>query len=225
MNCRQVEDLAPLYVAGALRKPDVTAFEAHVAACPLHEESLVALREVAYAHAGGFEDVSLPPSLKDRIMAAVREDAARTPRPAKTPSGWLRPRLAFAGVAAVLVLALAAFLTWDLALRSDSSTHHDTFAIALQGPGGASGTYHYTEGQEGSLSVRGLPSLPADQAYLVWASANGYTWLCGRLTVPASGLAFARMQEEMPRDARIFVTVEAAGGSTYPTGATVLSNR
>jgi anti-sigma-K factor RskA len=227
MNCRQVEDLAPLYVAGALRAREASDLEAHLAGCALHAESLATLRDIAYAPASDIEEVALPPALKGRIMAAVRDDAAveQASRREKKRPFWLQRRLAVAGAVAVVVLALAGALAWDLTLRSDGHADEETFAVALRGDSGASGAYYYSEGLEGVIFAEGLSPLPADRTYQVWAQYHGSTVNCGLLAVAQTGPAFARMMAEMPRDSRIFVTVEPAGGSAQPTGATVLSNR
>jgi anti-sigma-K factor RskA len=228
MNCRQVEDLAPLYVAGALRSTDARALEAHIEGCLLHADSLATLREVAYAPAGAIEAIALPRDLKARIMTAVRDEAAAEEASSRTErhgAAWPRPKLALAGAVAIAVLVLAGLLAWNLAPRSGSHGDSENFAVALQGPGGASGAYYYAEGLEGAIFVDGLAPLPEDRTYQVWATSNGSTINCGLLAVAQMGTAFARMTYEMPRDARIFVTVEPFGGSAQPTGATVLSNR
>ena len=131
------------------------------------------------------------------------------------------PRLA---VAAVVVVAFLGLLAWNLSLQL--SRDNGAFAIALAGDNGASATIFYRPGVEiGVIAVEGLPKAPDGRTYQVWAMASKGARSCGLLSVTDGSPAAARVEGDVVRNQLLFVTIEPAGGSTSPSGPTVLTTR
>jgi hypothetical protein len=107
MNCRRVEKLIPLYVEGDLDSERADAVESHAGSCEgctgliaEYEESQRWLRSFAPPH---FEESEFY-DLKRGVLKQINEREARAPFLHRLAGGVAR-RLAFATVAALLVLA------------------------------------------------------------------------------------------------------------------------
>ena len=147
MTCAEVRDLAPAYVLGALEWRELEAVRAHLATCPEVHEELAELGSIAIALVESVELVEPPVSLRDRVMAAARQDleargaSATAPAPATAPSAVAPPRRAvdaapeparpslwqrifgpspgvFA-MRAVAVIAVLALVGWNFTLQNE----------------------------------------------------------------------------------------------------------
>jgi len=218
MNCSQVDELAPFYVAAVLSPRDSAEVEAHLEGCERHRALMLELRAIASIPPSSVDEVKLPWSLKGRIMAAIRQDA----KPARRPPSRVR-RYAPAVALAIVLFGLVA---WNLDLQFRSVQAPDAFAIRLDGDEMASARLVYIGSQEsGMLVSQGLPELPADRAYQMWAVTRKGLESRGLLTVDDSGRGFATISGDLDAVRPIFVTVEPAGGSLQPSGPRVLSTR
>jgi len=74
--------------------------------------------------------------------------------------------------------------------------------------------------------VQGLPDLPDDQVYQVWL-ARGDQQASGGIFEAHNGKAwaFVRPSEPILGYSELFVTVEPAGGNTWPGGPRVISGK
>ncbi len=126
MNCSDVQELAELYVLGAVEPQTSAAIEAHLETCDLCQATVDALAGSVEALGVGLPPITPPPALRERILASAKEAAPdpgtplpnvrRTESPAagsepERPRRFmdLWPRLAAA--AAVLLLALSGWLS------------------------------------------------------------------------------------------------------------------
>ena len=79
-------------------------------------------------------------------------------------------------------------------------------------------------GRAATLTVRGLPVLPADRQYQLWLVSDGQRESGAVFSVNSNG--WAETAVEMSRAAadyeRFGITIEPAGGSPGPTGERVL---
>ena len=224
MNCREVDELAPFFVAGALNRIDEAAVAAHIASCRNHGAMFSGL-QAAIEQPSLVASTPAPSALKSRIMTAINRDDAvrRGGQPGRMSTGSPIAGLAARLAVAVLVIGL---LAWNIELRTENSQQAaGTFSVALHSENGASGWMYYDDAKEaGVISVEGLASLPAGQTYQVWAVTSRGPQSCGLLVVSGNAPALARMTGEVASGQTIFVTVEPAGGSGRPSGATVLSS-
>lgn len=105
-DCRKMESLLPTFVDGAAPTDVRRAVEAHLDLCPTCRQ-VAAVERASHtllrSRAAALETPA-PPGLHTRLLAAAREERART---GLVTLGW-RGRLAAFSAAAVLVLALAA---------------------------------------------------------------------------------------------------------------------
>jgi anti-sigma-K factor RskA len=124
------------------------------------------------------------------------------------------------------VVLVGGLLAWNIDLRSGASPSRQSFAIALHGAGGASGWMFYDDANEiGVITVERLAALPPGQTYQVWVLTPDGPQSCGLLAVADQSPAFARMTADVSSSQTFFVTIEPAGGSTRPTGVTVMSSK
>lgn len=119
MNCEATRDLLPVYDDGALESAQATALAAHLAECPACCGELAAWRQLSdYVHRHGQPGGHpLSAARRDQIVAVA---AALPPRP--TVLRWLAPRLAAAGLGALLASA-----GWMVAERVAQSPALPTF--------------------------------------------------------------------------------------------------
>lgn len=76
MDCKHIEGKLPAYLEGALPPDEGTLVEGHIAACPNCRRALEDLVK-ADKLTRGLEEAEPPPWLKQKIMAAVREESGR----------------------------------------------------------------------------------------------------------------------------------------------------
>jgi anti-sigma factor RsiW len=102
MDCRRIESLLPPYGAGQARASEIADVERHLSGCPACRFSVAAQRTArTVLQARGREIAPLAPlGLRTRLGTTMRVPPA---------VGWRERVTAFAGAAAVLVLAVAAF--------------------------------------------------------------------------------------------------------------------
>src|SRR5258705_4808375 len=164
-------------------------------------------------------------------------------RPGRGRSLWAA--LVFAALALVL-------LGWNISLRRELDTQTALVALSRQNwqtmivllddtalakytvaadPAPAPGQYpahgHFwasPQAQVACLVVQGLPDLRADQVYQVWLVRGGKQTSGGTFEAH-NGKAWTFVDSEQPIAAysELFVTVEPAGGSSWPGGQRVVS--
>jgi anti-sigma-K factor RskA len=227
----------PAYVLGALENEDAAALEAHLRTCAVCQEELA-----AYRAASDNLLMALPPQ---NPSAALRK---RLQRQLPSAQKSTRPRLNWSfsrtavGLAIVLLLALNLFSisqvqalqrqqaqlidqiqNGQMALTMLSYPHTQSFPIQHENLTGS--LLLDREYNNAVLILRGLPSVPADQAYQVWLiSPNGERTSAG-LIRPQTDLPYVSAPLSSNQDLVNFVgvgmTVEPAGGSDSPTGRQV----
>ncbi|MBI4339310.1 MAG: anti-sigma factor [Chloroflexi bacterium] len=127
MNCRQVQDLIPVYALGAVEIQERDALESHVQGCPHCAAALRQYLEAAAALAQATPSVEPPARLRAAILQRVAELPQETPildlphqlayPGTRAGRGWTPPGWAVS-IAAVFSLTLAAaLLTSVLDLR------------------------------------------------------------------------------------------------------------
>jgi hypothetical protein len=76
MTCREIEDLLPCMIDGALPEAEKMRIEAHLEACASCRKAFADLRK-SDERVKRLEEVEPPPWLKTRVMARVREEAGQ----------------------------------------------------------------------------------------------------------------------------------------------------
>ena len=229
MNCQEIEELTGAYALQALPHDMMREVEAHLASCSAHPD-IAGLRAVALSLAGAASEKEPPPTLQARIMEAVRQETAGGTEAVApgAPTAWLlpwfRPRFALYVLAAVLVAAVVALLTWNVLLQVSIDGGDDiTFVRTLTDSGVARGRIVYIQ-EEGIalLTVEGLAPLSAEKTYQVWAISGDRPTGIGLFNASESGEASAVIEADLSGAEIVAITIEPAGGSLQPTTELIL---
>lgn len=228
MNCDEIEELAGAYALGALPEAERATVSAHLATCDRHPE-MRELEAVAASLALAADEIEPPPTLKSRLMEAIRAERVVGQRitPTSEPRrslgdlirGWFAgPRLGY-GLSAALAIAVVGLLAWNITLQGGSS---DNVVVNISGSATGHVIYLKDEGLA-VMDVRGLPELPSGKVYEVWSMSSGKATRLGLLNTTASGEATASMPFDDTGVDEVAVTVEQSPGVNQPTAQPILS--
>jgi hypothetical protein len=235
-------DLQPRLAAYALGEAEADAeLLAHLASCSACQRDLRAYVQVARMLPYDSPEVVPPPSLRDRILAAVEADKPR-PAPARPPAPPVRrprrfPALwpAFAFMIAICVVLLG----WNIALQNQlgaqtafNRQNWQTMIALLNDPAvrwytinGDTAKGHFwaaPQGQVACLVSQGLPALADGQVYQVWLMHNGRPTNGGVFEAhDGNAWILIRLDESLAEYDGVLVTIEPHD-STMPTGPQVL---
>jgi anti-sigma-K factor RskA len=221
---------AARYVLGELEPGEAAALERSLAEdAELAREVEAFHRLIGLLPLGAAADP--PPALRARVLAAA--GAQRAPR----PSMRLAPLVGALAAALALALGIDAYrvrreLALERELGAAMQEPNVVLSFALAGRGAASGATGRVsldlDGRRGAVALHGLPALPGDRVYGLWADVAGRAVPCGAFGVGAEGKAIA--QFAVPVDAytapigRLFLTVEPAPLPPAPTGPTMMES-
>jgi hypothetical protein len=230
----ETEMLAVDYVLGELRRDEALAFERRLAAEPALAAEIGRLRRTLGALP--FATEAEPPArLRARIVAAAETQAGR-PAPARAPRRVVWSRFA-AAAAAVLALAFGydsyrarreLSLQRELAMTLLEPNVVKSFTLAGLGPArSAYGTVALDlDAKKGAVVLKGLPALPVGRVYRLWAKVGERDVPCGDFAVEAGGRVLAQfvvpVESYTAPLGALFVTVEASGEGTAPSGPPVM---
>jgi anti-sigma factor RsiW len=257
----RIEDLllepARLDALAGSQAPEDVALREHLAGCPscqadlegwhrLQRSLAASLPSPAEAAAAAVEPIEVPPSVRTRVIAAIRTgDRAVVPLPIERPSR-ARPRSPWLGLlAASLVVALgAAAVTLDQASRRAAAeaegTALSTIVVAvdkvlaaphkiveLQQPDGtAAGSISWSR-HDWVVLTTAIAEPPSGQQFKCWLEGGGESVPVGVMDF-AGGTAYwvASLDDwatwEIGPDTRFVVTLEATDAQSR-SGPTVLS--
>ena len=177
-----------------------------------------------------------PPALRARVLAAAAPRTSSGARPARRSPAGLVPLVGAIAAAVAVALGVDAYrarreLALERELRTALQEPNVVLSFALSGRGDASGATGRVsldlDARRGAVALHGLPALPADHVYALWADVAGRAVPCGAFRV-TDGRAIA--QFAVPVDAytapigRLFLTVEAAPLPPAPTGPTLMES-
>jgi anti-sigma-K factor RskA len=189
------EDEAAAYALGALDGDELHRFEEHLAICGQCREQLAMMHRTLEALPAEAAARAAPPELKERVMDAVRAEAAESKAPVAessrrrrfAPPGATWPRWALPGLAAAAAAAVA------IALVSSGGGSVHTYAGTVSAPG-AKASVHQS-GSNAQLEVSRLPAPPPGRIYEVWLERAGqapvparalFATTTGSVTVPSN---------------------------------------
>ncbi|MCP2329849.1 MULTISPECIES: anti-sigma factor domain-containing protein [Actinoalloteichus] len=239
-----IHSLTGAYALNAVTGEERTAFEEHLAACPVCAQEVRELRATAARVAGALPTTPCP-GLRERVMAEVAtvrqepplvDDGTRAGAPApdvRSGAGrrWVvRSALALAAATAVLAGVLGGqaiqlreerdTLREELAgeagpALSDLLASEDTRVVSGESEGGGTATAVVSrEADRAVLLVSGMPDAPADHGYQLWLIDDQHARPAGMLD---DGEGPVVLVKGLDGAERIGVTVEPAGGSRQPT--------
>jgi anti-sigma factor RsiW len=236
-------DLQPRLAAYALGEAEAdAALLAHLASCSACQRDLRAYVQVARMLPYDAPEVAPPPSLRDRILAAVEADNPRpAPAPPPVPPTPRRRRLPALWPAFTIAVCIV-LLGWNIALQNQlrgqtaqmvsNRQNWQTMIALLNDPAvrwyainGDTAKGHFwaaPQGQVACLVSQGLPALAAGQVYQVWLMHNGTPTNGGVFEArDGNGWILIRVDESLAEYDSVLVTVEPHD-STMPTGPQVL---
>ena len=239
------DELAAVYVLGALDGPDLEVFLTHLRTGCAECERVIAEDEDTLLRAAREWSSPPPPEVKRALF--TRLDA---PAPtAKRGPGWLGTATGMALAAGLAALAVGAALrerhATELArieretqaLRTDLAAEREVRAL-LEDPatrfvrlGGlppspqSEGRVAWHPRRGGVFVAKALPPAPPGKAYELWAIAGGKPRPAGVFKVDASGVGVVKVPPLEDAPVEVFaVTLEPEGGVPAPTGAMYLAS-
>ncbi|HLC42619.1 MAG TPA: anti-sigma factor [Methylomirabilota bacterium] len=250
MNHNEWLEQAEIYALGALDEEERARFEAHLAAgCSVCENRLRETGEALSLLPKSLEPLPPPPSVKARLLAQIGSRAAARTARVRQRTQWLPWGI---GAGALVAASLLFMVGWNIIatrqeiqslegrvaqLRKDLAQREETVRllfdpevrlVQLSGlepsPGAQARLFWNPVSRTGVLFTTGLPSIPSEKAYELWAIAGKEPLPAGVFTVEAGGRALFRLPplpEGVSFD-KFAVTVEPAGGVPKPTGPMVL---
>ncbi len=234
----------PLYALGALSGEDRERLEAHLeAGCPICEAELFGLRHTVSLLPHSLPDQPLPPGLKVAVMRRIERERSGERR--DTTFGW------GLAVAAAIVLAAGLGALWWTARQEVASGQRETARLqsaledqraelawihdprvqiallkGLEGAPNASARLVWNPGsRQGILLVRGLPPLPLQKSYELWAFVADKPVPAGVFDSRPDGttvFALNRQESLGQKPTKFAVSIEPRGGMPQPTGSVVL---
>jgi anti-sigma-K factor RskA len=219
----ELHDLVAPYALDALDDEERLEFERHLEECEQCREQLAELQEAAAALAFA-ESEEPPPELRERILAAARENGRVVQFPRRR---WLFPATAVAAAAAAIVAIgvglWANSVSGDLDRERSAKESYER-ALLLVGGGAeltpladAEGGLLVAGDGEAALIVCGLQPAPEGRTYEAWV-IEGETPRPAGLFPGGSGCPPVLLEREVRPGSRVAVTLERAGGAPRPTG-------
>ncbi len=208
MSCEELRDQLAAYAAGALEAGETAAVESHLRTCREHDGELVELRATALALATLVADAEPSPALAGRIERLTAEESPAA-------GGARRRRWLFPAAAAVLLAVFAGgWLAGAMWVEIDA----ERYSYALRGPGETVVRFSGRLGQAPmTVSMAGVPRLPAERSYQLWAIQDGRWLSVGTYNTNAQGEWRGVFEFALESGDEIAITVEPAGGSERPS--------
>ena len=210
-----IRDLIGAVALGAATDEEHDRVERHAAICHECRSELDGLRAAASVFALEVPQLDPPATLKRRVMASVRDDAARNHRPAAS-----RPRRALAlwpALAGALAVLVAGLVAWNITLQRDRGADNTVAFVGTADAPAAAG--RLTIDREGTAVMRitGLPALPSNQGYELWTVRNGVPRSEGFAARTAAGEVVVATAD-LDGASALALTPEPRSNTASPTG-------
>ncbi len=233
-----VFELLPAYALGSLDEDERLLVAEHLSACPVCATELLTYQALADQLALAAPNVTPSPDLKHRLMVRISASPATLSNPSR-PSWWRqRPNFAQPPVLAwgmfsfllILVLAVSNLLLWQRVNQLEATLRAGGMrAIPLTSTGLVPSAVGFViiggDGQNGAFVVDALPTLDASQQYQLWLIQNGQSTSGAVFSVDENGYGGGRITapKNLFEYSSCDVSIEPAGGSSWPTGDKVLA--
>lgn len=212
------------FALGALDSGEEREIEAHAPSCARCTRELEALVPAVGVLGESVEQLEPPPELRERVLAEVHADVARSAaareaaprRPRRR--GWrglfMRPAIAVG--LSIVVAGVGGYL---IAGNNGGGGPEEVPVVAEQGIGGTLAVGENTS----MLDLHGLAQLKGREVYQVWV-AKGQSLRPSSSFIPNdSGRAMTAVDGQLTSGTRVMVTREPHPGQTTPTGRILLS--
>jgi anti-sigma-K factor RskA len=214
------------FALDALEPGEERKIEAHTPGCARCTRELEALVPAVAVLGESVEQLDPPPELRERVLAEVRADAARSAAEAETTPrrprrrGW-RGLLARPAVAVGLAIAIAAIGGYLIAGNNGSGGPEGRTVpvVAQQGIGGTLAVGEHSS----MLDLHGLGPLKGRQVYQVWVARGQSLRPSSNFVPDPSGRAMTAVDGRLTAGTKVMVTREPEPGRTTPTPPILLS--
>jgi anti-sigma factor RsiW len=214
------------FALGALDPREAREIEAHAPSCARCTRELEALVPAVGVLGESVEQLEPPPELRERVLAEVRADVARSQgeretsqRPAQR-RGWrgLFARPAIAVGLAIVVAAVGGYLIAGNG-GNEGPEGNKVPVVAQQGIGG---TLAIGE-QSSMLDLHGLSPLEGREVYQAWVAEGQSVRPSSNFIPDANGRAMTAIDGQLSPGTKVMVTREPHPGETMPTTPVLLS--
>ena len=212
----EIRELIGAVALGAATDAEEAKVERHAATCHECRAELDGLRAAAGALALDVSQLDPPPALKRKVMAAIRDDAARSapvsaPRRGRGIGRWP----AIAGALAVLAAGL---LAWNLTLHGDRGGTETIALVGTPDAPAAQGRLSIADDGTAVMRITGLPPPGADEGYELWTVRDGVARSEGFAARTAGG-EIVVATADLDGASALALTREPRANTTAPTGA------
>jgi len=216
MSCEELDELLAAYALDAVDAGERAAIEAHLAGCRRHDVALAELHSTAGSLPLAAGEGNPPPRLRARLLDAFDAGLAVQRPPVslevRARGRWplvLRPAFAYTA-AALLLLAVAGLVAWNIALQAGGDEQAREYALA--GTTG-SGEVLYLPDREVAVIELDLPEPPEGRAYQAWVLHGDRPSSLG-LVAPRGHTA---IEADLSDADAVAISEEPGGGSAQPT--------
>ena len=225
MDSGTIHELSAAYALDALDPAEEREFEQHLRTCERCREDVASFEAAAAALAFGVESPEPPPALRGRILERVQSERA-------VVAPFKRRRVSFgvvSGLAAAAAVVAIGLGIWAVSLSNDLDATREVNRV-LADPGartielqGADGRLVVSPEGDAALVVRNLDPAPQGQTYQAWV-------IEGKAAPKPAGLFngddrndLLLLDQDVPANAVVAVTVEPEGGVDAPTTQPIFS--
>jgi anti-sigma-K factor RskA len=214
------------FALGALDPGEEREIEAHAPSCARCTRELEALVPAVGVLGESVEQLEPPPELRERVLAEVHADVARSAADRERPPerrqrrGW-RGLLMRPAIAVGLAIVIAAVGGYLIAGNGGGGGPEERTVpvVAQQGIGGTLAVGEQTS----MLNLHGLAQLKGREVYQVWV-AKGQSLRPSSNFIPnGSGRAMTAVDGHLTPGTKVMVTREPHAGQTTPTPPILLS--
>ena len=214
------------FALDALEPGDQREIEAHTLSCARCTRELEALVPAVALLGESVEQLEPPPELRERVLAEVHADVARSGAERETTArrprrrGW-RGLFARPAIAVGLAIVIAAIGVYEIA-GNDGSGGQEGSTVPVVAQQGIGGTLAVGE-HSSMLDLHGLGPLTGRQVYQVWVAKGQSLRPSSNFIPDPSGRAMTAVDGHLTAGTKVMVTREPHPGETAPTTPVLLS--
>lgn len=214
------------FALDALEPGDQREIEAHTLSCARCTRELEALVPAVALLGESVEQLEPPPELRERVLAEVHADVARSGAERETTArrprrrGW-RGLFARPAIAVGLAIVIAAIGGYEIA-GNDGSGGQEGSTVPVVAQQGIGGTLAVGE-HSSMLDLHGLGPLTGRQVYQVWVAKGQSLRPSSNFIPDPSGRAMTAVDGHLTAGTKVMVTREPHPGETAPTTPVLLS--